>query len=254
MPFTLSHAVLAPPIAQLTGHRLPIAALTIGCMLPDLSRLFTTDQGGLNHLWSSIVHPNLWLGLAFCAAWYLIYRPVLYRALGIQHELNLDSFKSALGFLLAVVLGLLLGNATHLIWDGLTHVDFRTFAFHDLLSQPVSWFSQTYPLHFILQIGSSLLALPFLLWMCWRYYQRYRQHWPVSRRVKQAAAILIGLAILLGAYSVWDYARYFSDELWYSHRYYFLGRAFNEFSQGALIILTTGCILFQILDRNHEFG
>ncbi|HCL58892.1 MAG TPA: DUF4184 domain-containing protein, partial [Acinetobacter sp.] len=36
MPFTLSHAVLAPPISYLTGNRLPVAALAIGSMVPDL--------------------------------------------------------------------------------------------------------------------------------------------------------------------------------------------------------------------------
>jgi len=34
MPFTLSHAVLAPPLSRLTGGRLPTAALAIGCMVP----------------------------------------------------------------------------------------------------------------------------------------------------------------------------------------------------------------------------
>ena len=41
MPFTISHAVLAPPLSKLSGGRLPIAALAIGCMVPDLFRLFT---------------------------------------------------------------------------------------------------------------------------------------------------------------------------------------------------------------------
>ncbi|WP_416172827.1 DUF4184 family protein, partial [Escherichia coli] len=39
MPFTLSHAILAPPIAKLSDQRLPVAALAIGCMTPDLFRL-----------------------------------------------------------------------------------------------------------------------------------------------------------------------------------------------------------------------
>jgi hypothetical protein len=34
MPFTISHAVLAPPLAKLSGDRLPIAAIAIGSMTP----------------------------------------------------------------------------------------------------------------------------------------------------------------------------------------------------------------------------
>ena len=48
MPFTLSHAVLAPPLAKLSGNRLPLAALAIGCMVPDLIRLFVADAAGNN--------------------------------------------------------------------------------------------------------------------------------------------------------------------------------------------------------------
>jgi uncharacterized membrane protein len=32
MPFTISHAVLALPLAKLFKHQLPIAGLAIGCM------------------------------------------------------------------------------------------------------------------------------------------------------------------------------------------------------------------------------
>ena len=44
MPFTISHVVLAPPISKLTGYRLPISTLAIGCMVPDLVRLFTSED------------------------------------------------------------------------------------------------------------------------------------------------------------------------------------------------------------------
>ena len=135
MPFTLSHAVLAPPISKLTGHALPIAALAIGCMVPDLIRLFIDDQGNTTHLWTSIIYPDLWIGLGFCLLWYLIYRPVIYRFFGIQHDLKIDAFWSAVKFLIGVICAVIIGTATHIIWDGLTHVDFRTFAFKAFLSQ-----------------------------------------------------------------------------------------------------------------------
>ena len=58
MPFTLSHAVLAPPLARLSRGHLPIAALAIGCMTPDLYRLFTTETIALTHQWSGILFPQ----------------------------------------------------------------------------------------------------------------------------------------------------------------------------------------------------
>lgn len=254
MPFTLSHAVLAPPISYLTGNRLPVAALAIGSMVPDLHRLFTHTNSNITHLWSSLIHPDLWIGLAFCAVWYLIYRPVIYRFIGIQHDLKIHNILSALKFTLVMCLAVIIGTATHLIWDGLTHVDFRTFAFHEVLAQQFQLFGNSYPLHRILQIGTSVIVLPFMLWMSAHYYKKHKQYLAVSRKIKVFAWSLVLFSVLTGLFSVWDYARYFSTEVWQSDLYYFTGRSINEFSQGFLITFSLGCLLFLFLDRDRRMG
>ena len=254
MPFTLSHAVLAPPISRLSGNRLPIAALAIGCMVPDLYRLFTSSNSNITHLWSSLIHPDLWIGLIFCMIWYGLYRPAIYRFIGIQHELKICSILSALKFFLAVCLALIVGTASHLIWDGLTHVDFRTFAFHDFLAQQFQLFDNSYPLHRILQIGTSVIVLPFMLWMSVHYYKKHQQYLAVSRKIKVFAWSLVLFSVLTGLFSVWDYARYIPTDVWRSDLYYFTGRSINEFSQGFLITFSLGCLLFLFLDRDRRMG
>lgn len=254
MPFTLSHAVLAPPLAHLTGHRLPIAAIAIGCMVPDLIRLFVNDEGNTTHLWTSIIHPDLWLGLGFCVLWYLLYRPVIYRFIGIQHDLGIYGFVSMLKFLIGIIVAVIVGTTTHIIWDGLTHADFRTFAFKDFLSQSVILLDRSYPLHRVLQIGTSILAVPILLWMCFRYYQQHQQHFPVSPKIKYFAVILLLISLVVGCFSTWDYARYFSTEVWHSDLYYFVGKSINQFAQGALLVFTLGSLLFLFFDRDHRLG
>ncbi|ATO19576.1 phospholipase [Acinetobacter sp. LoGeW2-3] len=254
MPFTLSHAVLAPPLSKLTGHRLPVAALAIGCMVPDLYRLFTQASSNITHLWSSIIHPNLWIGLGFCLLWYAIYRPVVYRFVGIQHELDIHNVVSAIKFICATCIALILGIATHLIWDGLTHADFRTFAFRDFLAQPVAILGYYFPMHRMLQLGTSALALPFIGWMIWCYYHTYQQYLPVNKKVRTFAWGLLSITFVMGMLSVWDYSRHIPTEIWQSDLYYFTGRAINEFSQWALLVFTLGCILFLFLDRQHRMG
>lgn len=137
MPFTLSHAVLAPPLSKLSKGHLPIAALAIGCMTPDLYRLFTQANIALTHQWSGLLFPNLPIGLFFCLLWYFIYRPVSYRFLGLKDPLQIKSFDDVVAFSLMNCFAIMLGTATHLIWDGLTHLDFRTFAFRDFLAQEI---------------------------------------------------------------------------------------------------------------------
>ena len=57
------------------------------------------------------------------------------------------------------------------------------------------------------------------------------------------------LSLLGGLVSVWDYARYIPTQVWQSDLYYFTGRSINEFSQGALLMFSLGCLLFLFLDR-----
>lgn len=80
MPFTIAHAVLAPPISKLTRGFLPIGALAVGSMTPDLVRFFNVDSHFF-HQWNAALFPDTFLGLCFAIFWYLIYRPVLYHFL-----------------------------------------------------------------------------------------------------------------------------------------------------------------------------
>ncbi|AYA03776.1 DUF4184 family protein [Acinetobacter sp. WCHAc010034] len=254
MPFTLSHAVLAPPLSRLTGGRLPTAALAIGCMVPDLFRLFTAERTNVTHLWSALIHPDLWIGLAFCAAWYLLYRPAVYRFLGLQHDLGIYSAWAAFRFLGAVCAAVIAGTATHLIWDGLTHADFRTFAFKEALSQPIMLLGQAYPLHRILQIGCSIAALPLIGWMSWRYYQSYQQHLPVSLKIRRFAWGLALASLGAGALQAWLFNISPSSQLWRTDLYEITGRLLNEFAHGSLLMFSLGCLLFAVLDRGHRMG
>ncbi len=257
MPFTLSHAVLAPPIARLSGHMLPVAALVIGCMVPDLYRLFVSNGNSdpyLAHYWRSLLYPDLALGLGFSFFWYLLYRPVIYRFCGIQHALNIHSFGSALKFLTGIVFAVLIGVCTHILWDGLTHADFRTFAFKDVLEQNISLFGEVYPLHRTLQITTSIFTLPLLGWMLYRYYRCYKHPLTLSRKVLMTGWGLTLFSFLAGMASVADYLRYIPKDVIASNLYNFIGISFNEFSQTALITFTLGCILFLFFDRDHRLG
>ena len=254
MPFTFSHAVLAPPLSKLTGNRLPIGALAIGTMTPDFYRILVQKEIHLNHQWQGLVHPDLWVGLLFCFLWYYLYRPMLFKLVGIHAPLNIHSAMTLFKFLCGMILAILLGTATHIIWDGLTHVDFRTFAFKDFLSQNLTLFNHQYPVHRILQIGSSIVVLPILLFMCLQYYRQHQQHQPISPKIKRFAVALLLTSFAVGCFSTWDYARYFSTEIWQADLYFFVGKSINEFTQGALSVFTLGSLLFLFFDRDHRLG
>lgn len=252
MPFTLSHAVLAPPLSKLSKGHLPIAALAIGCMTPDLYRLFTQETIVITHQWSGMLFPNLPIGLFFCLLWYLIYRPVIYRVFSLQDPLKIQSFDHAVTFVLMSCFSILLGAATHLIWDGLTHLDFRSFAFKAFLAQNISLLGFDYPIHFVLQIGSSIITLPILTAMGWHYYRSHKSTEPVSIKERRFVSLSLIISTISAFFSVWDYSRHIPSSLWNSERYFFIGKSINEFTQTGLSLFTIFCLLFLFLHRNNR--
>lgn len=249
MPFTISHAILAPPISKLTGNRLPIAALAIGCMTPDLYRLFTDTDYNQSHQWSGLISPNLLIGLFFCFLWYILYRPMLFAFSGLNKPLNIKNLNDFSGFILSLIVAVLVGVATHIIWDGLTHLDFRTFVFKSLLSHPVMILQHSYPLHRVLQIGMSALALPILFWMIYRHHQHYRQIQAVDNTVKIYVLILFMISLCAGLLSYFyfaggDYAEALSHDL-----YSYIGKSINYFFRGFLSFFSLGAMLFIILKK-----
>jgi hypothetical protein len=116
MPFTISHAVIAPPLAKLSRNTLPIAALAIGSMTPIFIAYLQCNQYADSSMEGAFL-PNLALGyfshlvftLPTCGLPFFWY----------QHDLKLDSFRHFFSFFIGIIIALLIGTATHLIWDGL---------------------------------------------------------------------------------------------------------------------------------------
>ena len=254
MPFTISHAVLAPPIAKLTGYRLPISALAIGSMTPDLYRLFTSESYDTSHQWQGLIVPNLLIGLAFCLLWYGLYRPAIFRWIGMLKPIDWGSFDKMLGFILSMIMALIVGISSHLIWDGLTHSDFRTFAFDHFLNRSVALFDHVYPMHRVLQIGTSILALPFMAWMGVHYYLKHKQAGLVQAKIKISGLLIVLISLLTAAYYYLQFLQTLGSNPWSSDLYSFIGRSVNQFSSAFLITFSLGCLLFLFLDRNRRLG
>ncbi len=253
MPFTLSHAVLAPPLSKLSGDHLPIAALAIGTMTPDLFRLLVKKEILLNHQFKGIIYPDLLVGLFFCLLWYVLYRPFFFKLLGLNKPLNISSISTFIQFLIWMILAIIIGTATHIIWDGLTHLDFRTFAFRDFLAQPFNLFHHTYPMHRVLQIGCSALALPFLAWMGIHYFFKYKE-----QNISTYKTQLFGFFLFVTTFfSGCLYYIYFAKTQGFlpqqADLYNLIGFFVKGFTQGAMLCFTIGCILFHILNHRKYF-
>lgn len=240
MAFTVSHMLLAPAIYRLSQRQFPLAATGIGCMTPDLFRLFTQQNIMISHLWQGLIFPDLLIGLLFSGLWYGLYRPVIFTGLGLIAPHPQYGIK----FFISTIFAILLGTISHFFWDSFTHLDVRTWFARDFLQQQVEIFKpHSYPLHYILQISTSLLALPWLWIWSKRYIAKYRQNSqlpPIAQRKflqrLSACALLCGIGMLSVYLSHHFEFGQNNDEL--------IGRSFKAFVQGWLLCFSIGCGLF----------
>ena len=254
MPFTLAHTVIASPISKILKNKLPIAALAIGSMTPDLFRLFSNSSGLETHAWNALIYPNLILGLAFCGLWYGLFRPTIYSCLTLKDDLNISNIFSLVKFLGYVSFALIIGNTTHILWDGFTHLDSRTLIPLPFFESTISLFNRQYSYAFILQIVSSVLPLPFIFYMIQQYYKKHKTPNISLKNQQKFILCSFALSIFIGLIALSDYASQISYEVWLNHQYYFLGRMLNKFTQAALICFSLCCIIYQYkyFKKNHN--
>lgn len=173
MPFTLSHAAAALPFRR---TRLIQSALVIGCFAPDFE-YFLGHHGAFGHTLPGAF--LLDLPLAFAALWlfhhYLKEPLVASLPKGARQRLELGSkslsLNSAPRFTLIAV-SILIGIATHILWDSFTHQWSWLYRHWSFLGEMVRlpWFGAR-PWYGILQYLSSIVGLLIVLLWCVHWYR-----------------------------------------------------------------------------------
>ncbi len=171
MPFTISHAAAIIPFNK---KPLVLSALIIGSMSPDFLYYLPIDNLELTHTLKGL--------LLFCLPTSLIVLLVYHRLLKeplisllpkqLQSRLQVEnySFKFLpVPQLLWISLSILIGSATHIIWDSFTHIHGYSVLRIPVLSQKVfQLFGQDYHVYKLLQYLSSIGGLAiFTAWFAW---------------------------------------------------------------------------------------
>jgi putative effector of murein hydrolase LrgA (UPF0299 family) len=196
MPFTLAHPVAALPIWYASGRRLRLAALVIGSTAPDYEYFLRMQPGG------SFGHtiPGLFL---FClpAAWLALWLFDRFARRGVQTLLP-SGWQLPLAprqhrySALATAGALLLGAASHVIWDAFTHKTGLGVMLLPVLSAPVSLGSWPLPWYKLLQHGSTVLGVVILSTLAIRW-ARCQPSVPPGR-LAMSALMLLGVPLAVG--------------------------------------------------------
>ncbi len=175
MPFTLAHPAASIPF---TRRGLLLSALVVGSAAPDFSYFLTLDTNqNFGHTIPALFWFCLPIGLVVLWLFHsLLKRPML--ALlpdGFQGRLvcSLNPFAFfPLSRLWKIMLSLLVGSISHLVWDSFTHPDGWVVEHLPIFGTVIFRLAGSdFPLYKLLQYASSILGVTILVWWIWKWYQ-----------------------------------------------------------------------------------
>ena len=187
--------------------RLVSSALVIGTLAPDFEYLVKLDaHGRVAHTFPGVFVVTLPLALIVLWIFHRFVKVPVVRLLpdGVQRRLSNHlgdfSFVGPSRFLLIVV-SILLGIATHILWDSFTHRGTWLYARWPLMRQMFHLpLEGTVPLYKALQHGSSVLGVGVVLIWLVLWYRRSEATAPTSgspgMTMAKRVAVLAGLIVV----------------------------------------------------------
>lgn len=175
MPFTISHAAIVLPLKKFKPHLFSTTGLVFGSFAPDLEyftrmRILATH----GHDWIGAIYFDIPLALVYCFVFHLFVRNILIKNLPnfISErfvdiiDFNWIKYFKSNGFI--VLISVIIGIYSHLIWDAFTH-EWGFFVKEISLISKV-WISAVLELegYKVLQYVSSIIGLLFIMFWIFR--------------------------------------------------------------------------------------
>ena len=262
MPHTAAHPAAVIPLQRLLGRRCVGSALVIGSMAPDFVYYLPLGlERAASHSLEGLLLVVLPLGLAAQALFHGLLRRPLEDLLPAPQRARLASAPQVPatlrpGYVLLVTLSLLLGGATHLLWDACTHRGGFVVQQFAPLGQSL-WVVGDYDIrgYKVLQHGSTLVGLTCLA-LCVRAW--FRRSPPASEasedsdpparaRRRWIVVLLVALAALAAGLPAGFGAP--DKDGWLQHLQYFAGPALRTGTSAAVLTLLAYCLVWHAAHR-----
>lgn len=165
MPFTFSHPAIVLPLTYLPKQWFSLTGLVIGSITPDFEYFLRMRIKSIySHTFDGIFWFDLPLGLLLAFIFHNLIRDRLFNNLPSALQTRLSSLKKfnwneyfkTKWYL--VVISIILGAASHILWDGFTHENGYFVQIFSELASSVVLFENQIPVFKILQHLSSLLG------------------------------------------------------------------------------------------------
>lgn len=165
MPFTFSHPAIVLPLSFLSRKRFSLTGLVIGSMAPDFEYFIRMRiQSSYSHTITGLLWFDLPLSILLAFIFHNIVRNCLFENLPFilkSRFFEFTKFDWNVYFKnnwFVVLTSVLIGAASHIIWDGFTHGDGYFVEIFTVLSNQVDLLELQIPIFRILQHSSTLLG------------------------------------------------------------------------------------------------
>lgn len=165
MPFTFAHPAIVLPFNYLSKRWVSLTALVVGSITPDFEYFIRMKiESRYSHTWSGLFWFDIPLGLLLFFIYQLIVKNELIDNLPIWLNIRLSNFKStslpfSFQYIAVIILSILIGATSHLLWDGFTHPGGYFVQNISILSSLINLHKHKVYLYKILQHGSTLIGL-----------------------------------------------------------------------------------------------
>ncbi len=167
MPFTLAHPIAAAPIWLCSKRRLDLPSLLVGSMIPDIEYFLALQPNRtIGHTFLGVLIQGLPCSIVLLLITrYVLMRPflaLLPQQLAQRFPTIRSYFPLKLLHLFNVVVSVVIGAVSHIVWDAFTHEDGWFVAHSKLLQSQLG----SLAIYKLLQYGSGVIGLVALfLWL-----------------------------------------------------------------------------------------
>ena len=165
MPFTFSHPAIVLPAAYLPKKYYSLSALVMGSMAPDFE-YFIRMKGfsRYSHTWTGLFWFDVPLSIVLLFIYHNLVRNTLIENLPFSFNVRLSAFRNFnwnkyfQENIVTVFISLVIGVASHLVWDDFTHNGGYFVRIIPFLSGYVDLFNHRISIADILQYGCSIIG------------------------------------------------------------------------------------------------
>ena len=204
MPFTFSPPAAIVPLNYISKRWLSLTALVVGSIIPDFEYFIRMGVSSVySHTWAGLFWYDLPLGLFTLLVFNLLIKDKLITRLPSGINVRFSQYQNGepnydLLYFVVAIISILIGAASHILWDSFTHPAGYFVKHHHLLKHKVFIANHSVAFYNMLQHISSVIGALILIYSIYKMPKGKRTNVDAGRTARYwGGALLIALMVVI---------------------------------------------------------